>query len=113
MVQDVLFPYVTVVTYATDTINVLVGETVNVAITAASSNLQNLEGALGCLLDFLVVDEAIASLELTAEGELAITGVAVGATTLTVDRKPGTVAPRRPQLADIEVLPAVPTITVS
>ena len=113
-IQEVLYPYVKEITYGSDTITLLVGETVTVSISGEASNLMELDaGDLNGLVEFLVGDESLASIELTEEGELAITGLAAGATTLLAERKPGTAAPRRPSLADILALPAVPTITVS
>jgi len=111
-IQDVLFPYVTSVTYGSSAINLLVGETVSVSLQVVSSDLRDFTDLAGGLLDFSVDDDTIASFSIV-EGELAVTGLAVGATTLSVERKPGTAAPRRPSLADLLVLPAAPTITVS
>lgn len=115
-VEDVFFPYITKVTYSTASVVVAVNTTEEVGLVLESSNLQpDLEGkgVVEALLDFTVDDEDIAEVTVTDEGNLAVRGLVAGVTNLQVDRVVGTVAPRRPVLADIVVSPASLTITVT
>jgi hypothetical protein len=113
---DVLYPYVTTVTFSSVAIALTVGGPgVEVELTVEASNKQeNIEGteALASLLVFST-DETIATVMLTEDGKLLVSPVAVGSTTIGVARGPGTAAPRSPALPDVVVLPSTPTITVT
>ena len=115
-IQEVLFPYITRITFdLTDVHLQLSGvNTASLVLTAETSNRQeNVSGfeVFASLLD-LVLDLDVATAKFVAEGVLQITGVSAGSTTLTLNRHPGSAAPRSPGLPDIVLLPETPTITV-
>ena len=116
LLVDVLYPYVTSVTFGTATINLTVGGAgVEVELDIAASNKQeNVEGAtvLSSMLVF-TTDQAVATVEITEDGKLYVSPVAVGSTTIAVTRAPGSAAPRRPAVPDVVVLPTTPTIVVT
>jgi len=114
-IQDVFFPWVKEVTYSETAINLAAGDSQEVEVTVSMSNLQeNVTGkkALMALLTF-TLDENVALLEFTDEGNIRIVAVAAGTTDLEVSRTVGSVAPRLPELPDIVPLPSLPSITVT
>jgi hypothetical protein len=109
--EDVLWPYVVNTVYAPTTAALLVDETVEVIVTAEGSNGYPIEGAnVGCLLDFSIDDDTVASLEV-GEGVLTLQGLQAGSTTVQVARKAGTVAPRLPDAPALLVTPLTVTVT--
>jgi hypothetical protein len=113
-IKDVLFPYIQTVTYSESSVAIAVGESVEIEITGQASNLQPLTALdLTCLLEFTSGDETVATLSVTAEGNLLVTGVASGSTTLAVARREGTYAPRRPEIDDIIKDPDPLNVTVT
>lgn len=109
--EDILWPYVTGVTYDPTSLSLLVDETAEVAVTADGSNGYALEGEdVGCLLDFTIDDDTVASLDV-AEGVLIVEGLQAGSTTIQVARKAGTVAPRIPAAPALLVTPLTVTVT--
>jgi hypothetical protein len=111
-ILEVLYPYVTELTYATDTVAVAIDGAVTLGVTAVASNGQDVSSVIGDLIEFSVDDEDVALVEVV-DGVLTITGVAAGVVTLSAERITGTVATRLPSVADLEIAPAEPTITVS
>ena len=93
------------------TISIGFAETVDLTVT--SSNGQPLdEGAvINQLVEFESQDEAVALVELDEEGNLLITAVGVGSTTIEVTRKDDTNATRRPDLPAIVVTPVTVNVT--
>ena len=110
---NILFPYVTSVTYTPPSAAVAVGDTVYVAVEIAMSNLQEIEANdIWAFLEFKTDDSTIAGMLWNGgTGQLEITGAGVGTTTITVVRKDGTVVPRLPAVPDLIVTPL--TVTVS
>jgi hypothetical protein len=113
-IHELLYPYVTKVTYAAPAVTVPVGEQVELELALETSNVQPVTSyqELQGLLVFTIGDLTLASVGVTPEGKLLISGIAAGATTLEVTRVVGTYAPRRPEVADLIILPSIPTITV-
>jgi len=114
-IQEILFPYLTSITYSTTALSLAVGESVEIDLTLASSNLQPIAGseALNALLDFSSSDETKVTVTVTSEGTLLVTGIAAGSATIQASRVVGSFAPRRPDVPDLALLPSTPTITVT
>jgi hypothetical protein len=111
--EDVVFPYVQEVVYDTDPIQLAVDETKEVAITATASSGVELSSTedLNNFLEFTVDDPTVASVLLIEDKKIQVTGLAAGATNISVARKSGTVAPRLPEVADIIVTPPAVEVT--
>lgn len=113
---DVLFPYVASVSYDTDPIDLAVGETVEVGVTATMSNsivVDTME-ILEDLLEFSIDDTTVADVLLREEdnvAELSVYGKLAGSTTIEVERKAGTVAPRVPEVPALVVTPPAVNVT--
>lgn len=114
-VHEVLFPYVTKVTYGSVAISLAVGESVELSVAIEASNYQPIAGkaSLSALLTFSSSDPAKMSVDMTSEGKLLITGLAAGSAQVQVERVVGTYAPRRPEVSSLTILPSVPTVTVT
>lgn len=113
-IKDVLFPYIQTVTYDAPDVSLLVGESAEVDVSAGTSNQQPFDPlCLAQYIEFTSGDDGVATVELTEEGKLKVTGVAVGATTVGAARVEGTYAPRRPAIADIVVDPDPFNVTVA
>lgn len=115
-IQDVLFPYVTKLTYGTAVINLSLSGVNTQVITAVIETSNKQENVFGnaALMSLLVftTDLAVAMATVTVDGDLMLQGIGVGSTSLTVARSIGSAAPRHPALPDIVVLPSIPTIVV-
>lgn len=114
--EDVLFPYVATLTWGTDTLGVALEDTEELTLAVTGSNDQVIaaQEALEALLEFSVDDDSIALVKLNADGNLLVTGLAVGVTTLSVARISGTYAPRVPAVPGLITAPsATVTITVT
>jgi hypothetical protein len=112
--EDVLFNYVKQVTYMpAGPINLNVGDTEEIEIDVRGSNEFRIELVedLSKLIEFSVADSAKASVKLTDKNLLTVEGLAAGSTTIEVARKPNTVAPRIPTVANIIATP--PSIVVT
>jgi hypothetical protein len=114
-IHEVLFPYLTQVTYSTSVVTLAVGESEEVEVELTASNYQPITSAdhLNALVAFTLDDSNKAVVAVTAEGKLLITAVEVGSATLSVARVDGTSAPRRPEIAALIVSPSVLTVTVT
>lgn len=114
-IHDVLFPYVKSVTYGLPDLTVAAGSAAEMSVAVLSSGLTDIEGQteLGKFLAFTTGDDGVATVEVTGEGKLLVTGIAAGATTLEADRVVGTYAPRRPAVSDLELDPDPFNITVT
>jgi len=110
---DLVLPYVASVAYGSDPINVGVGLGVDVPLTITLSSGAVVEDFAGIqeLLEFTSSDEGVATVAVSEEGTMRVTGVAAGTATISVERKDYTVAPRRPDVPDIVVTD--PTVQVS
>lgn len=110
---DLLFPYVTAVTYASDPIAVSEGETVTVEFTLTLSNTQEISDVTEVqdLITFSSGDEDVAGVTLSSENEIEVQGIAAGSTTVEVERVESAVVPSRPALAALVVTP--PTVNVT
>lgn len=109
--EDVLWPYVTAVTYDPTSLALLVDEEAEVTVTAAASNGYALSGSdVNCFLDFTIDDDTVASLD-EGDGVLTIGGLLAGATAVQVARKAGTVVPRLPAAPALNVTPLTVTVT--
>lgn len=109
--EDVLWPYVTGVTYDPTSLAILVDEEAEVTVTATASNGYALAGSdIDCFLDFTIDDDTVASLDAGA-GVLTIGGLLAGSTDIQVARKAGTVAPRLPSAPALNVTPLTVTVT--
>lgn len=100
-VEDVFFPYVTMLEWPENPVEIPVGDTTEMTFEVTLSDqrvLSNVE-AKG-LLVFTSSDEAIAT-AVYYEGILSVTTRAVGTALLSVSRAPNTVAVHNPELADI------------
>lgn len=109
--QDVFFPYVTKVTYSTDTVAIAVDEEAEVEATLTTSNLQPDVGISG-LVEFSSDDEDVAVVNIVA-GNLVITGLQAGTATISAARVADSYAPRAPDIADLIELPSSISVTVS
>jgi len=112
-IEKVLYPYVEAIVFDTAAIAVAVDGTTTVGLTIYTSNL--LEASqliLGGMLTFELDDDSVAEI-LVEDGNLVVTGLSAGVANLSVTRKTGTVPPYSPELADLQVLPSAPVITVS
>lgn len=98
--EDVLFPYVASVDYSEDTMSMNVGDTEELDVSLEGSNDQPIEGfqPIHALVEFVSSDLNVATVELTTEGKLSISGIGVGSATITASRLAGTSAPRRPSI---------------
>jgi hypothetical protein len=115
-IQGVLFPYITKVTYDDVAVAVAVDGTAELGFAVESSNLldpSSLLATVPALLNFFVDDEAVAGVEVGGDGKLLTSGLSAGTATISVERKVGTTAPRRPELAAVEALASEPVVTVS
>lgn len=113
-ILELIYPYVTKVTYDSAAVPVAAGESATLDFVTETSNLQplTLEG-VNSLLEFTVDDGAVASVTVTGAGELTVTGIAAGTATISVARRPLTAAPRRPALSSLIILPSEPLVTVT
>jgi hypothetical protein len=111
--EDILFPYVQTVSYATDPINVAAGDSVEVEVEVRGSDGKRLSSPedLQGLVEFTISDEDVAEVEVTGENTLTVTGILVGTATIEVARRDNTTAPQRPDLPDIVVTPATINVT--
>lgn len=111
--EDVLFPYVASVDYGEASVSVEAGTTEEIDIALTGCNDQEITGfqPIDVLVEFVSSDTAVATVELTTEGKLSITGVGVGSATITASRIAGTNAPRRPDIPDL-ITPTLP-VTVT
>jgi hypothetical protein len=115
-IHDVLFPYVTKVTYGAVAINLSLSgvndQTVTVVV-ETSNKQENVYGnaALMALLVF-TTDLSVAMATVTADGGVMLIGIRAGSTNLNVARAIGSAAPRHPTLPDVIVMPSLPTIVV-
>jgi hypothetical protein len=110
---DVLFPFVQQVLYTVDPINVVVGGLIEVGVSATMSNQQIVDDidSLSEVLDFTIANAALASVRLSKDGFLAVTGIQAGSTTLVATRKDAVVARRIPPVAALIVTPPVVNVT--
>jgi len=113
--EDVLFPYTASVEWGTDTVAVAVGGTEAVSVNVLGSNDQVIPPSLfECFLELSIDDSDVATFAMNEEGELVITGVSAGVAQISVARKPGTSAPRVPEIPDLITAPsALITVTVT
>lgn len=112
--RNVVWPFVTQVLFDIDPINLVAnGDSVEVELTVNASNGQQLVGydALNTLLEFTSGDEAIATVTLLDDNKLLVQGLQAGSTTISVARREGTVAPRRPDVDALIFTP--PTVVVT
>ena len=105
--EDVLFPYVAAVEF--DVLDVTLtgeGDTQEIVLTVLGSNDQLIEGkqSLDCLVEFLSLNESVATAEVNADGRLVITAVGTGTTVVVASRVEGTHAPRRPSIPVLDAL---------
>lgn len=102
---DLLFPFVTEVQFGVATVDLAVDEEETVDITVTASNGQDLENAefIGQLLEFETSDDSVATVILSDDGVITVTGVGAGTATVVVTRVVGTVPPRRPTAAALIV----------
>jgi len=114
-IHDLLFPYAKSVEYGAAGAAVVTGGTVELTVTALSSGMVPIEGQvdLGIFFLFTTGDENVATVEITEDGTLLVRGVAGGSTTVEVERVPGTYAPRRPEVPDLEKDPDPFNVTVT
>jgi len=102
--EDVLFPYVSSVTYDPTTVSFVTGDTVEVTIVVEGSNGRDLSECSGTFLEFASSDEDVFTVTQSAN-VLTLTAVGVGTGTVEVSRKPDTNAPRAPSTPDLVVTP--------
>ena len=114
-IQDVLFPYVTSVTYGNTDIQLSLSANPSTIISLAvgCSNLQeNVVGweVFSALLKF-DIDPELAVLSIV-DGGLLIVAANLGSDSIVANRTVGSAAPRSPALPDIIALPSTPVVTV-
>jgi len=100
-VEEVFFPYIIILDWTTNPVEIPVGITTEVTFDVTLSD-QRVLGNLATkdLLTFASADETIA-IAVTQSGRLSITARALGSTTISVSRAANTVAVRNPQPAEI------------
>lgn len=110
---EVLLPYVASVTFGTDPINLTVGASVEVGITALLSSGVNAADLVDILsvLVFTTSPVGIAEVTVINNSTISVLGVGVGAATIGVERIEALVAPRRPAAAALVVTPPVVNVT--
>jgi len=110
--EDVLWPYVTGVTYSPPSVAISVDEEVDVEVAAQASNGYPLEGAdYGAFLEFSITDDTVAELTVLEGGALRLRGLQAGSTDIQVSRVAGSLAPRLPAAPSLIVTPL--TVAVS
>jgi hypothetical protein len=114
-IQEVLFPYLTSVTYSPSSLTLSVGDSAEIEVEIAASNSQPISGsaALNALLEFTSSDTSKATVLVTSEGKLLVTAIASGAATIQAARVIGSFAPRRPDVPNLVIAPSAPAITVT
>jgi hypothetical protein len=102
--EELLFPYVTEVTFDPDTPLLTVGTSAEAGLSVTMSNLQLMEFPdFGSFLEFDTDNHAVATVVWNGStGKLSVIPVASGTASVTVLRRKGTVTPR---------LPIVPALT--
>lgn len=113
-VEDVFFPYTAEVEFDPTSLTLAVGESGSVTPTITGSNTQILDNQYAQLfVDFSVANPAIVEVAVGANGDVAITALQAGSTTLTVARssEKTTNANRRPEIPDLIVTPIPITVT--
>ena len=103
--EELLFPYITEVTFTPDMLSMAAGGSVTyVDVAVEMSNLQVLEFTdFGAFLEFDTDNHDVAlAVWNGSTGKLAVTSVGAGTTSVIVSRRKGTVTPR---------LPVVPPLT--
>lgn len=100
--EDVLFPYVSGITYGTNPVSINTESTAEVDIIANTSDGRSLLNCddLNTIINFTSSDETVATAELV-DGKLIVSGHAVGSATVTAARIDGSVSPRLPAVADL------------
>lgn len=111
--EELLFPFVVSVAYAGTPANMAVGDSATVTLTIVASNGQNVvsKAALLQLLEFASSDGGVLNVVVSDDQKLTLTALAAGSASITVTRRDGTVAPRRPSVPSITVTP--PTVVVT
>lgn len=110
--EDVLWPYVTGVTYSPASVAIAVDEEVDVEVAAQASNGYPLDGAdYGAFLEFSITDDTVAELTVLEGGALRLRGLQAGSADIQVSRVAGSLAPRLPAAPSLIVTPL--TVTVS
>jgi hypothetical protein len=114
-IHEVLFPYLTKVTFPVTTLSLAVGETAELELELEASNLQELSGreVLDALLTVTSSDILKATAAFNDNGTISVSGVGAGSATIQVARVVGSFAPRRPEVADLIVAPSSPIVTVT
>lgn len=114
-VREILFPYLTTLTYLTTSLNMTVGDSEEVEVELTASNGQPITGvvALNALLVFASSDPTIALASVGSNGTLVIKALRAGSVTVQASRVVGSFAPRRPEVPDLVIAPSVLTVTVS
>jgi co-chaperonin GroES (HSP10) len=114
-ISEVLFPYLTALTYSVPALALAVGESAEIEVALTSSNYQPVSGtaALNTLVEFTSSDPAIATVAVAATGALLVRAISAGAASIQASRVVGSFAPRRPAVPDLIISPASPVVTVA
>jgi hypothetical protein len=109
--EDILWPYVTGVTYAPTSVSLLVDEEVDVEVSVEASNGYSMDGGdYGAFLEFSLSDDTVAEMTVV-DGTIKLRGLQAGSTSVQVARVDGSLAPRLPSANPLNVTPL--TVTVS
>lgn len=111
LLEDVLFPYVTGVTYTPDTVSFVTGDFQEVELAVTSSDGQELDpNVAGAHMEFTSSDEAVVTVCYVG-GKLSLEAIGVGTATIEVARLSGTSAPRSPSTPGLVVTPLPVEVT--
>ena len=110
--EDVLWPYVTSVTYDPTSLSLAVDEEADVTVYVQASNGCPLEGEnFGAFLEFTIDDDTVAEMTVLEGGALRLRGLQAGSTDIQVARVEGSLAPRLPAAPSLIVTPLTVTVT--
>ena len=114
-IHEVLFPYLTKVTFPVTAVSVAIGQTAELELELEASNYQAISGraALDALLTVTSSDITKATAVFNDAGKIQVLGVGAGSASIQVARVVGTFAPRRPEVAALVIAPSSPIVTVA
>lgn len=114
-IQEVLFPYLSKVTFPVTALALSVGQTAELELVLESSNYQALSGkaVLDTFLTVTSSEPTKVQVAFNDSGKIQVTALALGSATVQVARTVGTFAPRRPAVPALIVSPSSPIVTVA